>query len=853
MSNSKTDLLSALDGKSITLGWNAVVVYNRDRINALFAQQFAQKTAAGNNLVVPDQEIPDNHSSSASDIYLSVSDLALGPPLLSFANADLDTSTAALTMQFLSGYFFSIAESETAPSTISRYDGVLPDSNFNLTATLDLSKTEGDISSSGDVYLDLSQASAADISVNLVEGQSNITQLSTYFQQLFNQASDEQKRYPLGSLQNIDSSNPLNPTQFALRTQPAPTASANISDKSYGDGAVVLFIQTAANTSGTTGSLPSSGSGYPYLIPDDTDSAGNALYSGAVIVESATLFDSIIRPAYLSQIGSDDVVLNTKLLDNGTASPASYLMAATGHVRGGTLDMSWEFYEEQPAPAPMAHVIVTVHTSDTNKNLQPVLLDITGMTVVPSAQSIKLSWSGQFDQFIYQLHHQLSPNDFQDITNQSMRISYPLTSTSTPSVDPDSNIVKITNSRSSTDITLGGYPWCNEIDDAEYRDQITQDLSGDTYSAIEKLASLQVPDIDVFTLSNMLFPNDNALQLSDASVPGDMALFGQINPSATTCLLSPLQATVVASNPAQSALVNDTQVFTLTGPAGATISWSLSNNADVCTDDRIEGREDGISATYKAPDISLLSSASFQEVITAVAVVDNADGTTSTYTASAVAIVSANPININPCFAYAVSGSSAPITFTASVVNKSAEDAGQPAWGGATDTTPDSAPPGIYTASYTPTLSTGAYGLETVTFSIGSVSATASVLVVKPGLYPTLHVGAGTWHAGDTDPDEVVAGNLTPLAPGASRQLAAIQTNMMTGESTDIASTPGCTCSILGAPVPDDGSLGSLSATGLYTAPALAKTTCVAIMFMTTSGSDFGYTVIPLLPGKTAA
>lgn len=357
MSNSKTDLLSALDGKSITLGWNAVVVYNRDRINALFAQQFAQKTAAGNNLVVPDQEIPDNHSSSASDIYLSVSDLALGPPLLSFANADLDTSTAALTMQFLSGYFFSIAESETAPSTISRYDGVLPDSNFNLTATLDLSKTEGDISSSGDVYLDLSQASAADISVNLVEGQSNITQLSTYFQQLFNQASDEQKRYPLGSLQNIDSSNPLNPTQFALRTQPAPTASANISDKSYGDGAVVLFIQTAANTSGTTGSLPSSGSGYPYLIPDDTDSAGNALYSGAVIVESATLFDSIIRPAYLSQIGSDDVVLNTKLLDNGTASPASYLMAATGHVRGGTLDMSWEFYEEQPAPAPMAHVM----------------------------------------------------------------------------------------------------------------------------------------------------------------------------------------------------------------------------------------------------------------------------------------------------------------------------------------------------------------------------------------------------------------------------------------------------------------------------------------------------------------
>ncbi|WP_315383859.1 hypothetical protein [Microvirgula aerodenitrificans] len=852
MSNSKNDLLTAMDGQSITLGWNTIVVYNRDQINALFIQQFAQKTAAGNNLVVPDQEIPDNHSSSASDVYLSSSDLALGPPLLSFTNANLDTSMAALTMQFLSGYFFSIAESETAPSTICRYDGVLPDSNFNLTATLDLSKTEGNISDAGDVYLDLSQASAADISVNLVDGQSNIAQLSTYFQQLFAQASDEQKRYLLGSLANVDSSNPLNPTQFALRTQPAPTASSNLSDKSYGDGAVVLFVQTEASAGGTTGSLPSSGSGFPYLIPDDADSEGNALYSGAVIVESATLFDDIIKPAYLTQIGSDDVVLETKLLDNGTSFPASYLAATSGHISGGTLNESWQFYEEQPAPAPTADITVTVHTSDTDKNTKPVRLDITGMTVKPSAQSIKLSWPGKFDQFLYQLHEQTYPNDFKDVTNQTISITYPVSSTSTPSVDPGSNIVKVTSTQSSTSITLGSYPWCSEIDDAEYRDQITQDLSGNTYSAIEKLASLRIPDIDVFTLSNVLFPNGNALQLSDAAIPGDMALFGRINPSATTCLLSPLQATVVASNPAQSSLVNDTQVFTLTGPAGASISWSLSNNADICTDDRIEGRDDGISAIYKAPDISLLSSASFQEVITAVAVVDNADGTTSTYTASAVAIVSANPINVNPCFAYAIAGSSTPITFTASVVNKSAEDAGQPAWSGASDTTPDSAPPGVYTASYTPTLSTGVYGLETVTFSMGSVSTTANVLVVKQDIYPTLHVGAGTWHAGDTDPDEVVAGNLTPLAPGASRQLAAIQTNMMTGESTDIASTPGCTWSILGAPLPDDGSLGTLSTTGLYTAPALAKTTCVAIMIIDASG-DFGYTVIPLLPGKAAA
>ena len=855
MSNLKSELLSSMNGKTVTLGWDAIVSYNRDRINNLLAQQFAKKSAEGDGLVVPDQEIPPSHSSSMASTYLNVSSLALGQPLLSFTNANLDDSSAALAMQFLSGYFFSISAPVGPPSTISQYNSVLPDSNYNLTMTLPLKQTTGEISDSGDIYLDLSAAEASDISVNLVDDASTQQALSTYFQDMFAAASNDRKRYDLGTMKNIDDGNPLNPKRFELRTQAAPNTSTDTTDPSYGDGAVVLFVQTAASDTG--GSLPTSTQGFPYLIPDDVDNSGVALFSGSVIVGSRTLFGKIIQPAYLSQIDSPDASLAISLLDNGEANPASYLKATAGHISGGTLNLSWNFTEEQPAPAPSAYVTVSVSSIDENKNVSPISLPITGLEITPSMQSVNGTWPAKYDQYIYQLWEQTSPSDFKTPTYQSLHISYTGSSTSTPSVTPGNNVVTFSNDSSSTSITLGDFPWSKEINDDAHKDQISSNLAGDTLAAINKIASLNVPDIDTFTLGNVLFPQQNTLQLSDVSIPGDMALFGQLDPSTSACLLTPIQTTLVARNPAQSTLVNDTQTFTLSGPAelaDAVIEWSISNSDGIYTDDRIES-SGTLTAVYQAPDISLLDTTSMQEIVTATATVTRDDGSSTTYTASAVVIVSANPVNISPRFVYAVydpgnADSNTPITFTASVVNKSADDTGSPTWSDGMSNAKTLAT-GVYAADYTPNLATGVYGLEQVTFSMGPVSVMANVLVVKSGLYATLYVGAGDWQAGD-DPNSVVAGNLTPLQPGASRQLAALQINQMTGDATNVAGSYPTAWQILGAPVPDDGSLGTLSASGLYTAPETVTTTCVTIMFIDPMG-DFGYTVIPLLPGVAAA
>jgi hypothetical protein len=71
------------------------------------------------------------------------------------------------------------------------------------------------------------------------------------------------------------------------------------------------------------------------------------------------------------------------------------------------------------------------------------------------------------------------------------------------------------------------------------------------YAILEKLTT---PTIETFLLRNLLFPNHNALQLTDAFIPGDLAVFGQIDPLRTTTVLAPLNKTIGAGETLQFSL-----------------------------------------------------------------------------------------------------------------------------------------------------------------------------------------------------------------------------------------------------------------------------------------------------------
>jgi hypothetical protein len=47
MMTTTNDIISTLSGKTKTLGWDAVVAYDRERINHLLQQQYVAKLATG--------------------------------------------------------------------------------------------------------------------------------------------------------------------------------------------------------------------------------------------------------------------------------------------------------------------------------------------------------------------------------------------------------------------------------------------------------------------------------------------------------------------------------------------------------------------------------------------------------------------------------------------------------------------------------------------------------------------------------------------------------------------------------------------------------------------------------------
>src|SRR5207253_642222 len=77
--------------------------------------------------------------------------------------------------------------------------------------------------------------------------------------------------------------------------------------------------------------------------------------------------------------------------------------------------------------------------------------------------------------------------------------------------------------------------------------------------------NISFPEIDTFLARNLLFPGENALQLSGAIVPGDLFLVGEVDPLRTTTVMAPLNSTIEAGSTLQ---------FSLT-PMPENVEWSV--------------------------------------------------------------------------------------------------------------------------------------------------------------------------------------------------------------------------------------------------------------------------------------
>lgn len=607
---SRDQLLTWLSQSPKTHDWDAIVAYNRGRANALLMQQYIKKLTADNYLSPIDGDISGPEGSK-----MSFFGIQLGIPRLSFENANLGNSKAKVTQAITAG--LAILKSEavggyTGIGSIIRPNGA---AGPTLWMDVELENVSGDVSQAGSVVIDL--ANMKDFDTDLFSDTNSINNAKKFFTNRFKE-NPELHKYTLGTLsQTADSA--LTPQNFEIRTQPVPGAKVR-GAPNFGDGAVVLFITLKG---GTGGGVPTEGSDFKYLIPNDEN---GEKYSSAVILSNKTLFNKLLLPT-LNQNPRLTYALQTPTDGVGTPLHA-YAQATRGdfvYPTGTWFDSQWEWDDGN------------THKSHL-KSLEETVLKVitagewTGLRIQPLNNSIHISWKAAART---KWNQKVDVEDGIDTDVDGyldFRVDAEVNMESR--VNASSGVIEFsTDSRASENFDILNMEWLKFFNSSN-----RAELSAVFHTVMDRVLfdwfiTFKIPDIDTFLLRNLLFPDNNAMVLTDAYVPGDLAIFGNVDPSLTSFAITPEHPVL---------LIGSTRQFN-TEPAAANVTWSVR----ALPGDTTPYGSINSSGLYTAPSADDLHGRDAQQVI--VTATGTAARGTAASSSTVVSIVH-QTISVNPMF-----------------------------------------------------------------------------------------------------------------------------------------------------------------------------------------------------------
>lgn len=516
------DIISTLSGKTKTLGWDAVVAYDRERINHLLQQQYVSKLATGTHFP------PVTWSNSGESLRFE--NLTLGTPLISFENAAIEKASATVFMEFIDG---SITELQTLKSLsqVTRHTRLRPGMGYGLKMNVDLTVGTGTVGQEGMVVIDFKSQSIS------VEG---INETSAEVVQYFsNWLQNNNVTYEVGQISMAALGTSLTPTSFIIRTQPASDASKT------GNGAVLLFVATNNHSAGTP-----PGNSYPWLIPDT--------HSSAILVSNRLVLENYVKPTL------------DKMLDTGSwaltrgvnADDAAYYLQASADA---TINTPYIYVNEIEAAywtgnyttAGASHSKIFEDYVYSLKNakcsLNGKFLTITYDETETYKQRFGMFYPASLPTGVYTRWHSGNVP-----TTIAGNVNYAL------DVDSSSEAISISllenNSQVNSDFTaLSSYQ--NDTIIKRLNNLVSERLQ--ISNAILTLVPFN--DINVFAVNHILFPAQNINTLQAAYAPGDLVIFGDIAPALTSLVVEPLTTTLPVGGRVQ-----------FTSNSSRTVTWSLS-------------------------------------------------------------------------------------------------------------------------------------------------------------------------------------------------------------------------------------------------------------------------------------
>ncbi|WP_110973460.1 hypothetical protein [Pseudomonas huaxiensis] len=625
-------LLQSMQGKSVTRGWDAVVTMSRPKVNQLLEQQYISQFNQNSFLKRIHGNVP---LTSDGFEVLELTGLLLSQPRLSFETASLSDSRAHLTMDIVSGMVAYKLNEHNEPERITSSYAITEQHLFTLVMDVDLEAVIGSVGRKGEVVLDL--AEGYEFRCNLVDKPLGQEALGEFFHALFKRQPASARRYVLGML-DFDPDDKLAPRNFEVRTQAAPGAKVAGSD-SYGEGAVVLFVRTRENL--IDGNTPDDDSDFPYLIPDDREAgSGKLLYSGSLILASRAVFDWFIQGYLERHIGNGLSLLRTSesndLARGLKARAGSWTVdkIEVSHGGGGSHqsasshgDLTFDFASSAPGSVPF------------------------DVSVMPGGL-LRFAWKGVKNFSFHFTRKELMDDERKEDAN--VRFTHNLEFFLKASVDPDTSVVTFVSApggsrsveveKTSGDIKL--------LDTFKATFETT--LKGRIDSMHDQLQAIRLPELDLFAINHLLFPEQNALLLTHAAVPGDVALFGHINPKHTAFKLEPSIVHVLAGTTKQFAVLEQQ----LKGKAGK-LTWSVRS---------IDGSralgDINQSGVFTAPPRDRMVGQAVRNVVTATL----EDGS-NTLSASALVVVVAEALVVTPAMATVDLRRPKPVTLKASTLD----------------------------------------------------------------------------------------------------------------------------------------------------------------------------------------
>lgn len=625
MSNPAIDqLLAWMKDKSRTYGWGALVAYDRRKTNDLLQQLYIERFTSGHYLPLINQSIE-----SGTHIIEHVSGLKLSVPRMSFESADLNASRVTLTMDFIGGMIVT----EERGLGISKIQKVLPLNSPQLSMVQPLERVSGEVDEDGVVALDIANRQGTDYKATFVLGSLEQAEVGRRFQVYFEEnLSDEQKVFPLGTLAGA-SNGALTPEGFQIRTMAAPGAKMR-GAANEGDGAVLVFARMKGHTGGTT-----PGEDFMYPIPADADGKE---YTGTMWLSSRMLMEDLIRKDAESDIGYGI----TFAPYDGSTNVACVLDATAGGLEFPQLEVTLDVDEG---------IIQSVYVrADWNYMFKSEGAGNSPLVITPKDNHVDLSWKCAFS--TYYAYKRRIEDWWDDYHEGHMACTSDVHIAMAPVLDGN-GVVHFQASKRSTTLHFKSDRELPHLTDEQYNgtDLLNHAMHERIFPHFDKaLGSISLPSIDTFLVRNLLFPGQNALQLTDVYAPGDLNLLGHIDPVRTTAIIAPRQATIEAG---------DSQQFSL-GPNVSGVTWSVRGTDP---DDEQVGSVNA-SGLYKAPAAGTLPKGYLVAVVTGSGTLDG-----QAVMSSAMVTVLASTVGVNPVFHFCQAGNS--VDFSAEAIG-----GGEPLW-----------------------------------------------------------------------------------------------------------------------------------------------------------------------------